>query len=82
MPRCEVITELTVSSISWIMQRPLQRPDENVTPLPIWNDTARAQLGRVFGVMVRMMSDKELARLDVLRDLDHWRLMVAAARVS
>jgi hypothetical protein len=29
-----------------------------------------------------MMSDKELARLDVLRDLDHWRLMVAAARVS
>jgi hypothetical protein len=32
--------------------------------------------------MVRMMSDKELARLDVLRDLDHWRLMAAAARVS
>jgi hypothetical protein len=36
----------------------------------------------VFGVTVRIMSDKELARLDVLRDLDHRRLTVAAARVS
>jgi len=28
----------------------------------------------VFGVTVRIMSDNELARLDVLRDLDHQRL--------
>src|ERR687889_179501 len=31
------------------------------------------------GVMVRLMSDKELARLEVLRDLDQRRLTPAAA---
>src|SRR5919199_1061845 len=40
-------------------------------------------LPRIFrevpGVTVRLMSDKELARLEVLRDLDQRRLMSAAA---
>jgi prolyl-tRNA editing enzyme YbaK/EbsC (Cys-tRNA(Pro) deacylase) len=33
----------------------------------------------VFGVTVRIMSDNELARLDVLRDLEHQRLTANAA---
>ena len=33
----------------------------------------------VFGVMVRLMSDGELSRLEVLRDLDQKRLTTEAA---
>ena len=33
----------------------------------------------MFGVTVRLMSDRELGRLEVLRDLDHKRLTTAAA---
>ena len=33
----------------------------------------------MFGVTVRLMSDGELSRLEVLRDLDHRRLTAAAA---
>ena len=33
----------------------------------------------MFGVTVRLMSDRELGRLEVLRDLDHKRLTTEAA---
>ena len=41
--------------------------------------TLPADFRGVFGVTVRLMSDRELQRLEVLRDLDQRRLTTAAA---
>jgi hypothetical protein len=37
---------------------------------------------RVFGVTVRLMSDRDLRRLEVLQDLDRRRLTPAAAKAG
>jgi hypothetical protein len=53
-------------------------PDQNVIALPIRDDTPEGISG-VPGVTVRLMSDGELTRLEVLRDLDRRRLTSEAA---
>src|ERR1700682_1567426 len=50
-----------------------------MSPLCQFEMTLPADFRGVFGGMVRLMSDGELSRLEVLRDLDQRRLTSAAA---
>jgi hypothetical protein len=53
-----------------------------MSPLCQFEMTLPADFPGVFGVTVRLMSDGELSRLEVLRDLDQRRLTAPVGRCA